>query len=217
VLRADPAGSVRKASAEDAPRLADALARAFQDDPGWSHLLPDASDRTRRLRLFFETELGGIALAHGLVWTTEEVVGAAVWAPPEGWRVPITTTLRETPPMLRVFGRHLPLALRSRLRMEGRHPRRPPHWYLAFMGVAPEWQGRGLGTALMRPALEALDAAGTPAYLESSTPRSRALYQRNGFEVTDEFNLPSAGPPLWQMWREPGQAEHSPGGPRLAT
>ncbi len=217
MLRADPAGSVRKASAEDAPRLADALARAFQDDPGWSHLLPDASDRTRRLRLFFETELGGIALAHGLVWTTEEVVGAAVWAPPEGWRVPITATLRETPPMLRVFGRHLPLALRSRLRMEGRHPRRPPHWYLAFMGVAPEWQGRGLGTALMRPALEALDAAGTPAYLESSTPRSRALYQRNGFEVTGEFNLPSAGPPLWQMWREPGQAEHPPGGPRLAT
>ena len=217
MLRASPAGSVRKASPDDAPLLADALARAFQDDPGWSHLLPDASDRTRRLRLFFETELGGIALAHGLVWTTEEVVGAAVWAPPEGWRVPITATVRETPPMLRVFGRHLPLALRSRLRMEGRHPRRPPHWYLAFMGVAPEWQGRGLGTALMSPALEALDAAGTPAYLESSTPRSRALYQRNGFEVTGEFNLPSAGPPLWQMWREPVQAEHSPGGPRLAT
>jgi ribosomal protein S18 acetylase RimI-like enzyme len=203
VLRASPAGSVRKASAEDTPRLADALARAFQDDPGWSHLLPDPSDRTRRLRLFFETELSGIALAQGLVWTTEEVVGAAVWAPPEGWRVPITATIRETPPMVRVFGRHLPLALRSRLRMEGRHPRKPPHWYLAFMGVAPEWQGRGLGTALMQPALEILDAAGTPAYLESSTPRSRALYQRNGFEVTGEFNLPSAGPPLWQMWREP--------------
>jgi ribosomal protein S18 acetylase RimI-like enzyme len=203
VLRASPAGSVRKASAEDAPRLADALARAFQDDPGWSHLLPDPSDRTRRLRLFFETELSGIALAQGLVWTTEEVVGAAVWAPPEGWRVPITATIRETPPMVRVFGRHLPLALRSRLRMEGRHPRKPPHWYLAFMGVAPEWQGRGLGTALMQPALEILDAAGTPAYLESSTPRSRALYQRNGFEVTGEFNLPSAGPPLWQMWRDP--------------
>ncbi len=203
MLRASSAGSVRKASAEDAPRLADALARAFQDDPGWSHLLPDPSDRTRRLRLFFETELSGIALAQGLVWTTEEVVGAAVWAPPEGWRVPITATIRETPPMVRVFGRHLPLALRSRLRMEGRHPRKPPHWYLAFMGVAPEWQGRGLGTALMQPALEILDEAGTPAYLESSTPRSRALYQRNGFEVTGEFNLPSAGPPLWQMWRDP--------------
>jgi GNAT superfamily N-acetyltransferase len=203
VLTARAAGEIRKATIGDVPQLADAIARAFQDDPGWSHLLPDPADRTERLRLFFETELRGLALPLGLVWTTEEVVGGAVWAPPEAWRVPVTTTARELPPMVRVFGRRLPLALRSRLRMDGRHPRKPPHWYLAFMGVAPEWQGKGLGTALMRPALEAMDAAGTPAYLESSTPRSRALYQRNGFRVTDEFNLPSGGPPLWQMWREP--------------
>jgi GNAT superfamily N-acetyltransferase len=203
VLTAASAGEIRKASAEDAPLVADALARAFQDDPGWSHLLPEASDRTRRLRLFFETELRGVALPHGLVWTTDEVVGAAVWMPPDAWRVPVTATLREAPPMVRVFGRHLPLALRSRLRMEGRHPRKPPHWYLVFMGVVPEWQGRGLGTALMLPGLQALDTAGMPAYLEASTPRSRALYARNGFAVTGEFNLPSGGPPLWQMWREP--------------
>ena len=203
MLTAASAGEIRKASTEDAPRLADALASAFQDDPGWSHLLPDASDRTRRLRLFFETELPGVALPHGLVWTTEEVVGAAVWMPPDAWRVPVTATVREAPPMVRVFGRHLPLALRARLRMEGKHPRKPPHWYLVFMGVVPEWQGRGLGTALMLPGLQALDAASMPAYLEASTPRSRALYARNGFAVTGEFKLPSGGPPLWQMWREP--------------
>jgi GNAT superfamily N-acetyltransferase len=203
MLRADAAGAIRKASAEDVPRLADALARAFHDDPGWSHLLPHPGDRTERLRLFFETELRGLGMPHGLVWTTDEVVGAAAWAPPDAWRVPVATTVRELPPMARVFGNRLLLAFRSRLRMEGRHPRKPPHWYLAFMGVVPEWQGRGLGTALMRPVLESLDAAGIPAYLESSSTRSRALYQRNGFAVTGEFNLPSDGPPLWQMWREP--------------
>jgi GNAT superfamily N-acetyltransferase len=203
VLTAGAAGAVRKASEEDVPQLADAIARAFQDDPGWSHLLPDPKDRTERLRVFFETELRGMAIPLGLVWTTDAVAGGAVWAPPDAWRVPVTATARELPPMVRVFGRRLLVALRSRLRMEGRHPRKPPHWYLAFMGVAPEWQGKGLGTALMRPALEVLDAAGTPAYLESSTPRSRALYQRNGFAVTGEFNLPADGPPLWQMWREP--------------
>ena len=71
------------------------------------------------------------------------------------------------------------------------------------MGVDPQWQGRGLGSKLMRPALETLDAQGMPAYLEASTPRSRALYERHGFTVTGEFNLPSGGPTLWQMWREP--------------
>ena len=107
--------------------------------------------------------------------------------------------------MVRVFGRRLALALRARLRMEGRHPRRPPHWYLAIMGVDPQWQGRGIGSKLMRPALEVLDAEGMPAYLEASTPRSRALYERHGFAVTGEFNLPSGGPTLWQMWRDPAR------------
>ncbi len=144
-----------------------------------------------------------VALSHGLVWTTDELVGGAVWAPPEGWRAPLAVTVRQAPSMVRVFGRRLALALRARLRMEGRHPPEPPHWYLAIMGVDPRWQGKGLGSKLMQPALETLDAQGMPAYLEASTPRSRALYERHGFAVTGEFNLPSGGPTLWQMWREP--------------
>jgi ribosomal protein S18 acetylase RimI-like enzyme len=194
---------VRKASAEDIPSLAEALARAFNDDPGFSHLLRDPGDRTERLRMFFDTELRGIGVPFGLAWTTDDVVGGAIWLPPDAWRVPVTTTLRELPPMASVFGRRLVLAFRSRLRMEGRHPRKPPHWYLAVMGVVPERQGRGLGTALMRPGLGILDAQRIPAYLEASTPRSRELYRRNGFEVIGEFNLPGGGPPLWRMWREP--------------
>jgi GNAT superfamily N-acetyltransferase len=204
VLRADAAGAIRKASHDDVPQLADALARAFESDPGFSHLLPEPEGRADRLRLFFKTELEAIGIPSGLAWTTEELIGGAIWLPPDAWRVPISTTMRETGPMLRVFGRRLPLALRSRLRMERKHPRRPSHTYLAVMGVAPEWQGKGLGTALMRPGLESLDADGRAAYLEASTPRSRELYRRNGFEVTGEFDLPSDGPPIWQMWREPG-------------
>jgi GNAT superfamily N-acetyltransferase len=195
---------IRRASLEDVPELADALARAFHDDPGFTHLLPDAADRTRRLRLFFETELRGIGIPAGLAWTTDDLAGGAIWMPPGAWRVPLTTTLRELVPVARAFGRRLPLAFWSRLRMEGRHPKRPRHWYLAVMGVTPERQGKGLGGTLLRPALESLDAEGTPAYLESSSPRSRALYRRNGFEVTAELELPAGGPPLWLMWREPG-------------
>ena len=106
--------------------------------------------------------------------------------------------------MIRVFGRRLPLALRSRLRMEGKHPSEPSHWYLAVLGVEPGSQGRGLGSKLMHPVLERLDGEGVAAYLEASTPRSRALYERHGFEVTGEMNLPANGPPIWLMWREPG-------------
>ena len=38
-------------------------------------------------------------------------------------------------------------------RMEDQHPREPHH-YLFFLGTRPEWQSRGIGSALMRPVLE---------------------------------------------------------------
>ena len=47
------------------------------------------------------------------------------------------------------------------------HPR-VPHWYLPVLGTAPEYQGRGVGSALLRALLARSDAEGLPAYLESS-------------------------------------------------
>jgi GNAT superfamily N-acetyltransferase len=212
VVEPPAAAGIRAALGEDVPRLAQALGRAFHDDPGWSHLLPDPADRTERLRLFFATELRNVAMPQGGVWVTDDLDGGAVWAPPGAWRVPVSITLREVRPMIRVLGRRLPLALRSRLRMEARHPKAPPHWYLAVLGVDPTSQGRGLGSKLMHPVLERLDRESTPAYLEASTPRSRALYERHGFEVTGEMNLPANGPPIWLMWREPRAQKESDGG-----
>jgi ribosomal protein S18 acetylase RimI-like enzyme len=85
--------------------------------------------------------------------------------------------------------------------VDSKHPH-DPHYYLPFIGVEPGWQGRGFGASLMRPVLERCDREGLPAYLEASTPRNRALYERNGFEVFEEFAV-KGSPPLWQMWREP--------------
>jgi ribosomal protein S18 acetylase RimI-like enzyme len=148
-------------------------------------------------------ELEEVAFHHGLVFTTDQLAGAAVWAPPEHWRVSLRATVREAPTMVGVFGRRLPLALWSRMRIERKHPARPGHYYLAAVGVEPAGQGRGLGSRLMFPILSEADAAGVASYLEASTPRSRLLYERHGFEVVEEIRLPRGGPAIWRMWRDP--------------
>ena len=86
--------------------------------------------------------------------------------------------------------------------IESNHPRKP-HYYLPFVGVEPELQGKGVGTALLAPVLNRCDREGTPAYLEATTTRNRACYLRQGFAVTEEFRFPKGGPPSWRMWREP--------------
>jgi GNAT superfamily N-acetyltransferase len=111
--------------------------------------------------------------------------------------------------MLRAFGRHLPRVLRAIATLEARHPREL-HYYLPVVGVDPEWQGRGLGSAVLAPVLERCDREGMPAFLEASTPRNRALYERHGFAVSEEFKLGRTAPPLWRMWREPGGRSSPP-------
>ena len=79
------------------------------------------------------------------------------------------------------------------------HPEEP-HWYLALIGVDPMKQGHGHGSSLLVHALDRCDAEGLPAYLEASSPRNRALYQRHGFV---EIGVIQAGssPPMWPMLR----------------
>jgi hypothetical protein len=52
--------------------------------------------------------------------------------------------------------------------------------------------------------LERIDAEGAPAFLESSNPVNTPRYERLGFSVCGEFELPEDGPNVAQMWREPG-------------
>jgi GNAT superfamily N-acetyltransferase len=200
---------VRPATPDDHEGAAEALALAFEHDPAWGHLLPDDSTRAERLLLYFTTEIESQVPGRRRLWVTEDGAGAAVWADPGNWRIPIHSTLAEAVPMTRVFGRRLPLALRALLRIEGHHPK-PHHHYLQYLGVEPRRQGRGLGGALLRPVLDHCDSEGIPAYLESSSDRNRVLYERNGFAITSSFDLPSGGPPIREMWRDPARSPTDP-------
>ena len=82
------------------------------------------------------------------------------------------------------------------------HPREK-HFYLQFLGVDPDHQGRGLGTALMRPVLERCDREGCGAYLENSNAVNTPYYKRMGFKVTGLIDMGNGAPALWPMWREP--------------
>ena len=80
------------------------------------------------------------------------------------------------------------------------HPTEP-HWYLPLIGVDVTRHGCGYGSALLRHALERCDRDRLPAYLEATSPRSKALYERHGFE---ELGVIQAGgsPPMWPMLRQ---------------
>jgi GNAT superfamily N-acetyltransferase len=195
--------SVRKATLADAPRLAQALASAFQDDPVIAWIFPDQHRRRRTLPAFMEFRLRNLAFPHDEVWMTANGAAAAVWLPPPGrWKLSRPQQLRLLPPLVRFLGRRTASVLGGLERMEARHPDDPPHWYLFILGAEQAAQGQGLGSALLAHMLARVDADGMPAYLESSSERNLALYGRHGFEMTSAVAIPG-GPRIWPMWREP--------------
>ncbi|MFC4909970.1 GNAT family N-acetyltransferase [Actinomadura gamaensis] len=199
--------SARVATASDVDRIAAVLARAFEDDPVWSWILPDEASRPRRLAAAFAILLREVHLRHGASEHSgrfDDIESAALWDPPGAWRLPLATQARQLVPFVRAFGTRLPAALRALGRIERHHPKEP-HWYLAYLGTDPQAQGNGLGSVLLRSRLDRCDEAGTPAYLESSKESNVPYYERFGFRVTRELRLPGDGaPPVWLMWRDPG-------------
>lgn len=190
------------------PTDGDALAKvptvsadAFIDDPVYRWMLPGRLRMKTRLRTMFRAELEQYILPNGgTVWTTGGYDGAVATLPPGAWEMPASITAKQALTWLRAFGLRLMLAGRVAQTMQEHHLREP-HFYIRLVGVRPGLQGQGLGTTLIAPTLERADAAGLPSYLEASSERSAALYERLGFVHLGALEFPDGGPPVWPMRR----------------
>ncbi len=191
-----------RATPEDVPALARMLSRAFLDDPVaiWSCKPDDL--RPKLLERFHAARLRQL-LGEREVWTNPELSSVALWAPPGRWKTTPREDLSLARPGLhpRLLAR-APLVIAGLLGLERRHPRDPPHWYLAMLATDPDAQGQGHGSAVLSPILKQCDTDGVAAFLESSKERNIDFYARHGFRVTHELRMPR-GPKLWAMWRDP--------------
>ena len=199
----------RRATRDDLPALAAVLARAFAHDPYFSWLAGDASERNQRMR---DGWLGILRYASaGLreTWTDDDRNGAAIWIPPGRAASSMLDSLRLFPTFARLTGwnrmREASAAVELLERRRQRHAP-TPHYYLSALGVDPERQGQGVGSALLAPILRAADAGGTTAYLETATARNVLLYERHGFGVVEELVLPGTDIRGWLMLRPPRSA-----------
>ena len=173
------------------------LVLAFDADPVIRWTFPQ-QDRFLHHFPALASLLGAGAFEAGTVDRTDDGAGAALWVPPGSPQddealvgLLVRSVDEQRHPVTFAF-----------LEQVGEHHPGEPHWYLPFIGVDPVHQGRGIGSNLLASGLARADDDGLPAYLEASSPRNRALYERHGFVVTGEIQAGDS-PPLWPMWREP--------------
>lgn len=206
----------RTAVAADLDAIVEVLTDAFVDDPLMQWVFPDVERRPARLAVMFRflaeyryLPAGASTVAIG---PRGEIDAAALWEPAnsdshardEFWErhgAEFVAGLDGEVERLAILGDT----------MQPLHPP-GPHWYLLAVGVRPARQGRGLGTAILQPTLDAIDTQSAAAYLEATSARSRMLYRRLGFDDHVDVD-PDPAVRLWGMLRPP--ADRGPRAGRL--
>ncbi|MER5772775.1 GNAT family N-acetyltransferase [Streptomyces sp. NPDC002039] len=191
---------IRQADRSDRDAVARLLDLAFRDDPVSGWVFPDPEHRAAVHGKFLGVFVD-VALADGRIDYATDGSAAALWL-----RIPAGEPEGEDEVPARMRAVADPDNERCELvgRLTGEvHPTSEEHEYLLMIAVAPDRQGEGLGTELMRPVLERCDREGLPAYLEASSERSKGLYERLGWESTGTSVRLPEGPLMWPMWRKP--------------
>jgi ribosomal protein S18 acetylase RimI-like enzyme len=202
-VRTGVAATIRKAATGEEPALSAALARAFFGDPVFRWALPDDERRSRQLPPFFSLFVETLFRYHE-IYTDEDLSSAALWVPPEEKPTPEDAEQEFGERMEEIAGVDIERLFQVSKVIEEHHPP-GSYYFLQFMGVDPERQGQGIGSALLRLVLERSDRQQQWAYLDATSERNKQLYERHGFEAEAEYG-PEGGPPLWPMWREPRAA-----------
>jgi GNAT superfamily N-acetyltransferase len=189
--------TIRVVQAGDVPRAVSVQVTAFSADPVMRWLWPEPRDYLRHFPDLVHG-FGGRAFPHDAAHVTDTFIGGTLWLPPG--------VTPDDAALERLTNETIPEPARSEClavleQMGAAHPREP-HWHLAFIGVDPAHQGKGIGAALLQHTLARVDEQHLHAYLESSNPANVPLYRRHGFEVIREIRV-GASPPVIPMLRLP--------------
>lgn len=178
--------------------MARLVAKAFEHEQWVESVLGFGEEVPQKLTRLVSLMLRHQYLPHGavdLALDGDELVGAALWSAPDGDK--LTTRLAMLPAYLRLLGPRLARAMRIES-MSSRMSPNFPHWYLSMLAVAPNQQGRGIGSVLLNYRL-ALLPEDQPVYLEASSEGSARLYARHGFVTLGQVPL-GGGRAMQGMW-----------------
>ena len=186
--------NILKATSKDLERVKGVLKLGFASDALIRWVYPDASSYLKCFDTWME-EFSKIAFENNIVYSEENFYGSSLWHPP-GVEFDDSVLL---PTFEYVPSDRIEVVTRFFEEFKKYHPK--DAWYLAFIAVDPAQQRKGIGSFLLKAALQMIDANGDRAYLEASNEQNKALYERHGFVEIGKVQFEDS-PPAFPMIRE---------------
>jgi ribosomal protein S18 acetylase RimI-like enzyme len=185
------------ASQSEAEKILSSLALGFSADPFIRWLYPEPHAFLEHFPRVMNLH-GGRAFEHGTAYRNEDCTACALWLPPDVHpdEMQLVAYLEKT------VAQEKHKRMFAMFEQIGHFHPQDPCWYLSEVAVDPAYQGKGLGSSLLKVCLKKCDSDGRPAYLESTNPSNLPLYKRMGFEQIGLIETDRA-PPLFPMLRPP--------------
>jgi len=181
-------------------------ARAFEDDPWTSYIIPSKKKRMGTMHFMLESYLR-LDLMVGEVYTVSpRIEGVAGWLP-SGVKIGLITLLRSRFYIYAVRTGFSAFIRDSRVddfcdKIRKKYAPKK-HLYLALLAVDPQFQGKGYGGALLRPMLNRLDKEKMPCWVDTSGEKNISFYGHFGFKIIHQEEYPGSGVVITSMQRNP--------------
>ncbi len=183
------------------------FSEAFHDDPFISYVFPDLNEKEQKSPRYWYLALK-YAYIYGEVYTiSNDLEGVVAWLPSEKLDTSIIRIIRsgnfKLPWLLgsSAFKRLLTCVDWVMSVQKQKAPFK--HMYLNALCVSPNHQGNGYSNTLLKPMFERLDNENLPCYMETQKPHIVPFYERLGFQVADEQQIPGTDLTNWAMIRDP--------------
>ena len=184
-----------KSSIADLKRVKAVLTVGFSSDALLRWVFPDASSYLKCFDVWME-EFSKIAFGNNIVYSEENLFGSSLWHPPG---VEFDNSILE-PTFEYIPADRIEVVVKFFEEFEKYHP--DDAWYLPFIAVDPAKQRQGIGSFLLKDALQMIDKKNDRAYLEASNEQNKALYERHGFVEIGRVQFEDS-PPAFPMIRDP--------------
>ncbi len=179
---------------------------AFKDYPLHVAFIPDESERKKKSPYFLEFFIRYGVLYGEVYATSPKLQGVVIWLPSEKADFAAWGMIRSG---LLLYVSRVGIGTISRMMSVGDylisiHKRYAsfPHLYAWYIGVNPDFQGKGYGRTLTKAMLARADSEQLPCYLETHTEENAALWDHYGFRVICETVIPNTEVRNWAMLRD---------------
>lgn len=172
----------------DKPKVIRILTSAFLNNPSVNYIIKQDRKKRERIEALMDYSFE-VCYHSGKVLLNDNETACALVSFPDKKKLSISSILNDINFVFNAVGLGgVTKALQREKIIHANYPN-SNIYYLWFIGVDQDQQGRGEGSKLLTEILEDATGCGRPIYLETSVSRNITWYKKFGFEVYNKIDF----------------------------